>query len=283
MQLACINLSASYSAPTQNNKCIWALQDITLSIQPGGFLGIAGPTGSGKSTLLQHLCGLMEPVHGSLLIDGEKVSGKEATRLLRGKTGVAFQYPERQLFAESVLQDVAFGPKNSGHDSARALKLAKEALESVGLSAKEIGDVSPFALSGGQQRRVALAGVLAMKPEILLLDEPAAGLDPKAHAEMLALIRRLCDQGLTVVMASHDMDDLAAYCDRILVLDGGRKVALGTPEEIFAQEGLIASIGLEPPFAQRYAQDLKDAGIPLPRAFYPNSEALADDLASILR
>lgn len=282
MQLACRNLSASYTARPKDATHDWALRKISFSIEPGEILGIAGPTGSGKSTLLQHLCGLFSPVEGSLLVDNREVSGKAAQRILRGKVGMAFQYPERQLFAGSVLDDVAFGPKNMGYAVDRATTLAEEALTAVGLDADELGQRSPFALSGGQQRRVALAGILAMQPEILLLDEPAAGLDPRAHKEMLELVADLRDRGTTIVMASHDMDDLAAYCDRILVLDDGRQVALGSTAEVFAQRELLESIGLDLPFSQRYALDLKAAGIPLTRSFYPTLDALADDIARSL-
>lgn len=282
MQLACRNLSASYVAPSKGTSRDWALRNISFSLTSGEFLGIAGPTGSGKSTLLQHLCGLLSPAEGTLLIDGQELSGKAAQRSLRGKVGMAFQYPERQLFAGSVLEDVAFGPKNMGHAADQAAELARKALASVGLGDEELEQRNPFALSGGQQRRVALAGILAMQPEILLLDEPAAGLDPKAHKEMLELVSGLRQQGMTIVMASHDMDDLAAYCDRILVLDGGRQAALGAAAEVFSQVDLLTSIGLDLPFAQRYALDLKTAGIPLPRTFYPTLEALASDIALVL-
>lgn len=282
MQLECRNLSASYVAPSKGATRDWALRDISFSLTPGEFLGIAGPTGSGKSTLLQHLCGLLGPAEGALMIDGQELSGKAAQRSLRGKVGMAFQYPERQLFAGSVLEDVAFGPKNMGHATNQATELARKALASVGLDDEELERRNPFALSGGQQRRVALAGILAMQPEILLLDEPAAGLDPKAHKEMLELVSSLRQQGMTIVMASHDMDDLAAYCDRILVLDGGRQAALGAAAEVFAQVDFLTSIGLDLPFAQRYALGLKAAGIPLPRTFYPTLEALASDIALVL-
>lgn len=281
MQLACKSISVSYDAPRKGQPAAWALDSITLEVHPGEFLGIAGPTGSGKSTLLSVLAGLTAPSRGTAMADSRNMADKAVRQSVRGRIGAAFQYPERQLFAGSVLDDVAFGPLNLGASRADAHASARDALRQVGLDPNAIESVSPFALSGGQQRRVALAGVLAMQPEILLLDEPAAGLDPLAHSELIDLVARINAAGTTVVMASHNMDDLAALCDRVLVLDSGTQALLGTPAEVFGQREVIESLGLDVPRAQKFALDLKAQGIALPRAFYPTIESLATDLATI--
>ena len=193
---------------------VWALRDITFALDDGEFLGIAGHTGSGKSTLIQHMNGLVHPTRGRVLLDGQDLADKRAAQACRGKVGLVFQYPEYQLFAATVREDVAFGPRNLGLPADEVDRRVEAALESVRLDIVELGDKSPFELSGGQQRRVAFAGVLAMEPRILVLDEPVAGLDPVAREEFLDLIAQLHAGGLTVVMVSHSMDDLARLSDR---------------------------------------------------------------------
>lgn len=260
----------------------WALRDVSLTVRRGEFLGLAGHTGSGKSTLVQHLNGLIRPQEGSVCALGLDLSSKKGAAAVKAKVGVVFQYPERQLFAETVAQDVAFGPRNLGLPQDEVVRRVATSLARVGLDLAAIGDKSPFELSGGQQRRVAFAGVLAMEPEVLVLDEPMAGLDPAARRDFLELIDRLHREGLTVVMVSHSMDDLANCCDRIVVMNEGAVFADGTPAQVFAHANELKSIGLGVPAAQRMALSLVQAGVPLRCDKLYTVEALADELAGML-
>ena len=260
---------------------LWALRDVSLTVEPGEFLGVAGHTGSGKSTLIQHMNGLVHPTCGRVTADGDDLAEKEVASRVRSQVGLVFQYPENQLFANTVYDDVAFGPRNMKLDEAEVDRRVREAMELVGLDLDVIGERSPFDLSGGQQRRVAFAGVLAMEPELLVLDEPVAGLDPLSRADFLALIARFHARGMTVVMVSHSMEDLAALSDRILVLSEGRVFALGTPAEVFADAASLKAVGLGAPAPQAFAGSLRDAGFDLPRALYDET-SLAVDLAAQL-
>lgn len=260
----------------------WALRDVSLTVRRGEFLGLAGHTGSGKSTLVQHLNGLIRPQEGSVCALGLDLSNKKDAAAVKAKVGVVFQYPERQLFAETVAQDVAFGPRNLGLPQDEVARRVASSLTRVGLDLAAIGDKSPFELSGGQQRRVAFAGVLAMEPEVLVLDEPMAGLDPAARRDFLGLIDRLHRDGLTVVMVSHSMDDLANCCDRIVVMNEGAVFAEGTPAQVFAHADELKSIGLGVPAAQRMALALTEAGVPLRRGGLYTVEPLADELVDLL-
>ena len=260
----------------------WALRDVSLTVRRGEFLGLAGHTGSGKSTLVQHLNGLIRPQEGSVRALGLDLSNKKDAAAVKAKVGVVFQYPERQLFAETVAQDVAFGPHNLGLPQDEVDRRVESSLSRVGLDLSTVGDKSPFELSGGQQRRVAFAGVLAMEPEVLVLDEPMAGLDPAARRDFLGLIDRLHREGLTVVMVSHSMDDLANCCDRIVVMNEGAVFAEGTPAQVFAHADELKSIGLGVPAAQRMALALAKAGVPLRCDRLYTVEALADELAGLL-
>lgn len=260
----------------------WALRDVSLTVRRGEFLGLAGHTGSGKSTLVQHLNGLIRPQEGSVYALGLDLANKKDAAAVKAKVGVVFQYPERQLFAETVAQDVAFGPHNLGLPQDEVARRVASSLARVGLDLATIGDKSPFELSGGQQRRVAFAGVLAMEPEVLVLDEPMAGLDPAARRDFLELIDRLHRDGLTVVMVSHSMDDLANCCDRIVVMNEGTVFAVGTPAQVFAHADKLRSIGLGVPAAQRMALALAEAGVPLRRGGLYTVESLADELADLL-
>lgn len=260
----------------------WALRDVSLAVRRGEFLGLAGHTGSGKSTLVQHLNGLIRPQEGSVCALELDLSSKKDAAAVKAKVGVVFQYPERQLFAETVAQDVAFGPHNLGLSQDEVARRVASSLTRVGLDLATIGDKSPFELSGGQQRRVAFAGVLAMEPEVLVLDEPMAGLDPAARRDFLELIGRLHDEGLTVVMVSHSMDDLANCCDRIVVMNEGAVFAEGTPSQVFAHADELKSVGLGVPAAQRMALALAQAGVPLRCDKLYTVEALADELAGLL-
>ena len=260
----------------------WALRDVSLTVRRGEFLGLAGHTGSGKSTLVQHLNGLIRPQEGFVRALGLDLSNKKDAAAVKAKVGVVFQYPERQLFAETVTQDVAFGPHNLGLPQDEVDRRVESSLARVGLDLAAVGDKSPFELSGGQQRRVAFAGVLAMEPEVLVLDEPMAGLDPAARRDFLELIDRLHRDGLTVVMVSHSMDDLANCCDRIVVMNEGAVFAEGTPAQMFAHADELKSIGLGVPAAQRMALALAEAGVPLRRGGLYTVESLADELVDLL-
>lgn len=260
----------------------WALRDVSLTVHRGEFLGLAGHTGSGKSTLVQHLNGLIRPQEGSVCALGLDLSSKKDAAAVKAKVGVVFQYPERQLFAETVAQDVAFGPRNLSLPQDEVARRVASSLARVGLDLAAIGDKSPFELSGGQQRRVAFAGVLAMEPEVLVLDEPMAGLDPAARRDFLGLINRLHREGLTVIMVSHSMDDLANCCDRMVVMNEGTVFAEGTPAQVFAHADQLKSIGLGVPAAQRMALALAQTGVPLRCDRLYTVEALADELAGLL-
>lgn len=235
----------------------WALRDVSFALREGDFLGIAGHTGSGKSTLLQVMAGLLQPTGGAVFVQGRNLADKHALREVRGSVGLVFQYPERQLFAPTVFEDVAFGPRNLGLSHDEVAERVRASLALVHLDADEVGGKSPFELSGGQQRRVAMAGVLAMRPRVLILDEPTAGLDPRAHGRFLDLIAELHETGnVATVMVSHNMDDLARLCSRVMLLNRGRVVADGVPARIFSDEEAIRRIGLGVPHTAHLAQAL---------------------------
>lgn len=240
------------------NSCRWALRHLSLEMLQGEFLAIAGHTGSGKSTLVQLSNGLLQPTSGQVTLNGCDLANKKAAIEARRAVGVVFQYPERQLFAATVADDVAFGPRNLGLDDAEVERRTREALEQVHLSYRELKDKSPFSLSGGQQRRVALAGVLAMEPTTLILDEPMAGLDPQSHDRMLALIKELHrTQGITVAMVSHNMDDIGAVADRVAVLNEGRLFTEGEPLSVFRDPAPLQTIGLGIPRTWELALQLE--------------------------
>lgn len=240
----------------------YALRDICLNVNEGEFLGIAGHTGSGKSTLIQHFNGLLKPTSGDVIVDGVNINGKESKsklKALRMQVGIVFQYPEYQLFEETVEQDIAFGPRNLGLTDTEIQNRVAEAMELLKLS-KKLRKKSPFDLSGGQKRKVAIAGVLAMKPKYLILDEPTAGLDPKGREEFLELIADLHRQGLTIIMVSHSMDDIARYAQRMIVLEGGAIKLDGTPQQVFTQPEVLEELGLGVPTLTRLLLNLKDNG-----------------------
>ena len=240
----------------------YALRDICLNVNEGEFLGIAGHTGSGKSTLIQHFNGLLKPTSGEVIVDGVNINGKEAKKelkALRMQVGIVFQYPEYQLFEETVERDIAFGPRNLNLSDIEIQHRVTEAMDMLKLS-KKLRKKSPFELSGGQKRKIAIAGVLAMKPKYLILDEPTAGLDPKGREEFLELIADLHQQGLTVVMVSHSMDDIARYAQRMIVLEHGEIRLEGTPQAVFAQSELLDQIGLGVPTLTRLLIELQKQG-----------------------
>ena len=237
---------------------------MSFEIPDGQFVGLIGHTGSGKSTLIQHLNGLIRATEGKLLVDGENIYEKGYNmRALRTKVGLVFQYPEHQLFEIDVFKDVCFGPKNMGLPQAEIEQRAKEALAMVGLTEK-FYKKSPFELSGGQKRRVAIAGVLAMKPKVLVLDEPTAGLDPRGRDEILDRVKALNSEwGLTVILVSHSMEDVAKYAERLLVMSGGEKRFDGTPKEVFKHYEELEELGLSAPQVSYLVQRLRRAGMPL--------------------
>ena len=259
-----------------------ALHDVNLVIEDHDLLALIGHTGSGKSTLAQHLNGLLQPTFGRVLLDGQDINEKSSDkRALRFAVGLVFQYPEHQLFEETVKKDIGFGPRNMGLGEAEVDARVREAMDKIGLPYDEIAEKSPFELSGGQMRRVALAGVLAMRPRILVLDEPTAGLDPRARDFLLNDVRRLHAEGTSVVMISHSMDDVARLATRVAVLEKGRLVMEGSPGEIFARVDRLSSMGLDVPQASRLRYLLVESGIELPECY--QLEELADSLAAYLK
>lgn len=251
-----------------------ALEDVSLTIEDGELIGLLGHTGSGKTTLVQHLNGLLKPTSGKVVVDGLDITEKDVSLLeVRRRVGLVFQYPEYQLFEETVARDVAFGPKNLGLSEQEVDERVRYALQEVGLVYEEIAERSPFELSGGQMRRVAIAGVLAMRPKTLILDEPTAGLDPAGRRSILGMIRELhAAGGLTVVMVSHNMDDISSLATRLVVMSRGRMVLTGTPREVFQHRELLESIGLGIPQAAELTQRLIAEGYPLPADLYTPAE-----------
>ena len=259
-----------------------AVKDVSFTLQDGEFLGIIGHTGSGKSTLAQYLNGLTLASEGTVTVDGMVLDQNHDRKAVRTKVGMVFQYPEYQLFEETVRKDVCFGPRNMGFSEEEQERRAEHALSLMGLSMEEIGDQSPFALSGGQKRRVAIAGILAMEPRYLVLDEPTAGLDPLAKAAMLDLIRRLHrESGITVAMISHNMEDVALCADRILVMDRGRAAMLGEPEEVFSRGEELRAMGLDVPMGYRLVEALYERGLRVPYA--RSREQLAGNIVAALK
>ena len=251
-----------------------AIKDVSLTIGQGEFLALIGHTGSGKSTLAQHINGLLKPTEGQVLLNGQDIHEKGYNKKkVRQKVGLVFQYPEHQLFEETVAKDVAFGPKNLGLPENEIARRVREALEKVGLGDPAIAEKSPFELSGGQMRRAAIAGVLAMEPELLVLDEPAAGLDPVSREDMLQLIASLHRQGATVVMVSHSMDDVARFATRAVVMEHGTIAMEGTPGEIFSHAERLTQMGLDVPAVCRLGMRLREMGIPCPQDIFQEEQA----------
>lgn len=262
MPLELKNVSYIYQPNTPNEST--ALNNVSLTINDGEFIGIIGHTGSGKSTLVQLLCGLLAPTSGQVFIDGVDINAKDTPKAERKKhrlqVGMVFQYPEHQLFEETVIADIAFGPKNLGFAEKEARALAKSAMKTVGLSS-DLAKSSPFDLSGGQKRRVAIAGVLAMNPKYLILDEPTAGLDPQGREEILAEVQSLRQKlGITVILVSHSMDDVARFADRLLVLNDSQLYMQGTSQEIFARAEEMRALGLDIPVVTAILKRLAQEG-----------------------
>ena len=262
MGIKVVNLTHIYGKGTAFQQ--YALKNVNLEIEDGQFIGLIGHTGSGKSTLIQHLNGLLKADSGEIYYNGENIyqDGYDM-KALRGKVGLVFQYPEHQLFEVDVFTDVCFGPKNQKLSQEEVEERAREALTMVGLD-ESYYKQSPFELSGGEKRRVAIAGVLAMKPEVLILDEPTAGLDPKGRDEILDQIAKLHEQKkMTIILVSHSMEDMAKYADRIVVMNHGEKVFDDTPRKVFHHYKELEKMGLAAPQITYIVHALKDAGIPI--------------------
>ena len=273
------NLTHTYSAgtPFQRN----AVDHMSFEVQEGEFLGIIGHTGSGKSTLIQHLNGLLQPTEGQILLHGKDIwTEPKKIRDVRFRVGLVFQYPEYQLFEETVYKDIAFGPANQGKTGEELDHAVREAAKLVGIRDEQL-EKSPFELSGGQKRRVALAGVLAMEPEVLVLDEPTAGLDPAGRENLMANIRDYHrNKGKTIILVSHSMDEIAQNVDRILVLKNAHVLMQGTPAEVFARGQELLSAGLDVPQITRIAMALKERGLPVDPAVY-TADALERQLLAL--
>ena len=275
------HLSYVYNPGMPN--AVTALDDVSFEVEEGDFVGIIGATGSGKSTLITHMNGLNKPTSGKIIIDGRDLWAEpDKIRDFRFLTGLVFQYPEYQLFEETCYKDIAFGPKNMGLDEAEVDKRVHEAAEFVGLD-EALLERSPFELSGGQKRRVAIAGVIAMEPEVLVLDEPSAGLDPQGREELLSNIREFHRaRGTTVVLVSHSMEEIAKNVDRIVVLSDSHVLMSGTPREVFARGDELMTAGLDVPQVTRVAMALRDKGIAINPAVYTVDE-LSKELVALKR
>ena len=273
------NLTHTYGIGTPFERS--AVKDMSLSVYRGELLGLIGHTGSGKSTLIQHLNGLLKPTAGRVLLDGKDIWAEpKKIRDVRFRVGLVFQYPEYQLFEETAYKDIAFGPTNMGLKGDELDSRIRAAARFAGLGEDKL-DQSPFALSGGQKRRVAIAGVIAMEPEVLVLDEPSAGLDPRGREELLEHIRAYHrERGNTVVLVSHSMEEIARYADRIAVLAHGKVLMSGTPREVFARGGELVKAGLDVPQTTRVAMELRKRGLDIDPAVY-TVEELRDALLAL--
>ena len=273
------NLTHTYGAGTPFERS--AVREMSLSVERGSFVGIIGHTGSGKSTLIQHLNGLLKPTSGRVLLDGQDIWEKPKTiRSVRFRVGLVFQYPEYQLFEDTVYKDISYGPKNMGLSREEIDRRVRESAAFVGLD-ESLLEKSPFELSGGQKRRVAIAGVIAMEPEVLILDEPSAGLDPKGREDILCQITAYHrEKGTTVVLVSHSMEEVARCADRIVVLSDAQVYMEGTPREVFARAEELERIGLDVPQVTKLAMALRDRGLAIDPAVYTR-EALCEQLLSL--
>jgi energy-coupling factor transport system ATP-binding protein len=282
MSIKVENLTYKYMPDTPFEKT--AIDDVSLEIIDGEFIGLIGHTGSGKSTLVQQLDGLLKPTTGRIIIDDVVITDKGTNlRKIRYKVGLVFQYPEHQLFEETVYKDIAFGPINLGLTDEEVLKRVKKAMQIVGVDFEENKDKSPFDLSGGQKRRVAIAGVLAMEPSVLILDEPTAGLDPRGRDEILREIKNLHDvYKMTVILVSHSMEDVAKLADRLIVMYKGKNILSGTPREVFTQIDILEKIGLAVPQVTYFAREMKKRGYNINEDVITIEEA-KDELLRILR
>ena len=261
-----------------------ALENVSFNVEDGQLVGVIGHTGSGKSTLVQHLNGLLRPKSGTIVVgDVDITADGVVMRDIRRKIGLVFQYPEYQLFEETVAKDVAFGPGNLGLSQEETEQRVKEAIQMVGLDYDAVKNVSPFELSGGQKRRVAIAGVIAMKPEILILDEPTAGLNPKAHDDILAMVRAIHEQEKNIIfLISHNMNDIAAMADKVIVMDRGQVAMDGTPAQVFSRGEELKAMGLALPDSMELVARLRRAGMDIDTSCL-TMEQEADEIAKVLK
>lgn len=281
MSIEIRNITHIYMEKTPYEKL--ALDDVSLIIEEGSFTAIAGHTGSGKSTLMQHVNGLLSPDKGSVYIDGTNINKKGKAALeARRNVGFVFQYPEQQLFEEIVAKDIAFGPKNFGLSEDEIEKRVKEAMEFVELDYEEYKNKSPFELSGGQMRRVAIAGIIALKPKYLVLDEPTAGLDPRLKANLLNKIKKLHDrEKMTIIMVSHNMDDIAELADKVAVMNHGKLMMYDEPNRVFANRQIIQEAGLLEPEVMQLLQKIKDRGLDVNVNVLNKKDALSEILQAL--
>ena len=283
MSIKIENLTHVYMPKTPFEKK--ALDDVNLVIEDGEFLALIGHTGSGKSTLIQHLNGLLEPTSGRILVDDIDLTNKE-TKLtdIRKKIGLVFQYPEYQLFEETIEKDIAFGPNNLGLSQEEVSNRVKKSMEMVGLNYETYKDVSPFDLSGGQKRRVAIAGVIAMEPKVLILDEPTAGLDPKGRDDILEQIKILHEKyNMTIVLVSHSMEDVGKLAERIVVMNKGKVALMGKPAEIFKEVEILEEIGLAVPQVTYLMRALKEKGFDVSDEVFTVQEGSKEILRMLLK
>lgn len=271
------NVTYKYESRTKN-----ALEDVSVTFSSEDFTAIIGPTGSGKSTLIQHLDGLLHATSGDVLFDGESIYDKGYDKKkLRSNVGIVFQYPEYQLFESTVFDDVAFGPKCLGFDENEIKERVEKSLELVGMTPEQY-ERSPFELSGGQRRRAAIAGVLAMSPKYLVLDEPAAGLDPQGRRDILGLMRALHDEhGIGIILVSHSMEDVAEYADRVIVLHDGHIEMDGSPKEVFADSEHLFALGLDIPQVTALMKKLKERGLIVDEGIISEEEAVSEILKAL--
>lgn len=266
------NLDHNYSSI--GSRDVYALRNINVSINDGEFIGIIGHTGSGKTTFVQHLNGLLLPSSGTVEVDGVETSNdKQSLKNIRKKVGLVFQYPENQLFEETIYKDIAFGPRNLGLDEKSIEKRVRESMELVHLDFEKYANKSPFEISGGQMRRVAIAGVIAMNPKYLVLDEPTAGLDPHGRDRILSMLAQLHKSGnITIIMVSHNMDEIARLASRIIIFSKGCIVADGTPKEVFSENNILKTTGLRVPQVMLLARKLKEKGYDIDESIYKQED-----------
>lgn len=282
MSIELKNVSYTYMPKTPFERL--ALDDISITIPEGKITAIAGHTGSGKSTLIQHFNGLLKPNKGTVLVDGVDIGKKNAeAKAARRKVGIVFQYPEYQLFEETIAKDIAFGPMNIGCSDEETLERVKGAMAFVNLDYNKYAHRSPFQLSGGQKRRAAIAGILALQPKYLVLDEPTAGLDPKGRESLMERFRKLHkERDITIVLISHNMDNIASYADNVIILNKGKVTMEAAPEEAFSQNELISKAGLELPEVKTIMNELARNGLEIPNNAYTMDKAV-DEIIEALR
>lgn len=282
MSIEVKNLTHIYSEGLPDESA--ALEDVSFEACDGQLIGLIGHTGSGKSTLVQHLNGLLKPKSGKITVSGQDITDEKVVmRDIRRKIGLVFQYPEYQLFEETVAKDVAFGPANLGLTQEETDIRVKDAIEMVGLDYDRVKNLSPFDLSGGQKRRVAIAGVIAMKPEVLILDEPTAGLNPKAHDDILNMVEKIHENEKNIIfLVSHNMDDIARMSDKVLVMNRGKLVMDGTVAEVFSRDAELKQMGLALPSSMEIISELREKGFDVQGEFFDMDEA-ADKIAEVFK